>query len=117
MDNWSDESQLRDVNHIRHRDGSREAVWVIMLLCGSGLVFVIQSGLSGFLFYLVGTLVLTAGVGAGLLVQRWISGIGQSEKANLAAERREAARLEREKQLAEFRAQNAALKDPRAMPR
>lgn len=117
MDNWSDEAQLRDVNHVRHHDGSREAVWVTMLLCGAGLVLVIQSGLSGFLFYLVGAVVLTAGVGVGLLVQRWIGGIARSEQDFLAAEQHEAGRLEREKQLAEFRARNAALKDPRTLPR
>lgn len=116
MDNWSDEAQLRNIDHVRHRDGSREAVWVLALICGGGFVLLFQSGLEGFPFYALGTLIATVGSVAAVLVKKWISRIEAREKASLEAEVHESQRRERGHQLAEFRARNAAPKDPRTMP-
>ena len=107
------DAELRDIHHHDHRNGQREAFWSLVLICGGGFFLLFQSGLEGFFFYLVGVLVSALGAVVVIMVMHWIGGVDRRERQSLAAEQREAARLERAKQLAEFRARNAVPKDPR----
>lgn len=100
----TDESMLRDIRHLGHRSGGREAVWVMVLICGPGLFLVIKSGLSGFLYYAVGLAVLSFGIGAGLLVMNWIGRMDARERASLESEVRGERAREAERAIAEAKA-------------
>ena len=78
-------------------------MWVMLLVCGPCMILLIQSGLSGFLFYAVGFAIMTIGAAAGFLVMHWIGGMDSRERESEAAEVRGQKAREAERAIKEAR--------------
>jgi len=102
-----DEAMLRDINHVGHRDGGREAVAAFFLVCGPLAVLAIQYGFRGALLYLALMAIMVVGGILSWLVHRWVGGMDARARAAMAADQRESAAREQERQIAEMKAREA----------